>query len=205
MITLTDGKFGESVANILKTMTGAPPVPLLVALTDIERVVSHAAFVAVASWRRSDRELDAIDEACFSAGVPWCSAWLIEDRLACGPLVIPPGGPCYRCFRRRYLCHHPAPEREIRLQSAYNRDASLGAAGFAPSSAWMAASMLAAAAKGQKENAGEIIEVNLFDGGVLDTRVVPVHGCTRCRTRTEARAGGRFVDHIIPAIEDLLT
>jgi hypothetical protein len=69
----------------------------------------------------------------------------------------------------------------------------------------MASSMLVAASKATRETAGQVIEVNLFDGGVLDTRVVPVHGCMRCRPRTETRAGGRFVDHIIPAIEDLLT
>lgn len=205
MITLTEGKFGEAVGNIIEAQTGAPQMPLRVALGEIARVVSQKNFVAVTSWRRADRELDELDEACFAAGVPWCSAYPIEDRLACGPLVIPGTGPCYRCFRRRYLCHHPAPEREISLQRAYARDATLGSPGFAAPVAWMAASMLLAAADVDRNKAGQLLEVSLFDFRLLDTRVVAVHNCSRCNPRIQTRTGDRFVDRLIPSVEDLLS
>lgn len=205
MITLTEGTFGEAVGGIIEATTDAPHMPLRVALGGISAVLSQQNFVAVASWRRSDRELDELDEACFAAGVPWCCSYLIEDRLVTGPLVIPGSGPCYHCFRRRYLCHHPAPERELRLQRAYDRDATVGSRGFAPPMAWMAASMLIAASNADRGKAGQLMEVNLFDGGVLDTRVVAVHNCPRCNQRARARTGDRFVDRLVPAVEELLS
>jgi bacteriocin biosynthesis cyclodehydratase domain-containing protein len=185
-------------------MAGARQPPLREALPDLARHLAGTDYAAVASWRCCDRELDEFDRACFAAGVRWCGAYPSEDRLICGPLIIPGSGPCFRCFRRRYLSHHPAPERDLCLQRAYDRDPHLGVAGFIAPMAWTAASILVAAGSSEPSEAGRLIEVNLFDAGFLHTRVIAVRSCTRCRSLISTRAGDRFVNRIRPAVEDLL-
>lgn len=204
MLTLTDGQFGEAVADIVQKMTGTSRASLRDAAPGLFTQLPKGEFVAVASWRRSDRDLDKVDEASFAAGVRWCSVYLSEDRLVCGPLVIPGSGPCFSCFRRRYLCHHPAPERELRLQRAYDRERSLGSPGFVVPMAWIAASMLVIFAGMGQDEGGRLLELNLFDGGLLDTSVVAVHNCPRCRVRVGVRSGDRFVNRLMPSIKSLL-
>ncbi len=204
MITLTDGRFGEAVGAILRRTMGAHEVRLGSAITGFSEKFSPGDFLAVASWRRNDKELDELDAACFAAGVSWCGVYPTEDRLLCGPLVLPGHGPCFRCFRRRYLCHHSSPEREACLQRAYDRDPGLGAAGFMAPMAWAAASMLVAASAMGAQDGGRLREISLFDAGFLDSRVVAVHNCSRCRPSVQTRNGDRFVSRLVKSLDGML-
>jgi bacteriocin biosynthesis cyclodehydratase domain-containing protein len=205
MITLTEGRFGEAVGGIVEKMIGARRAPLSSAIRDFPRLLSNEDFVAVASFRRSDSEFDKLDDACFAATVRWCAVYPSEDRLICGPFIAPGSGPCFRCFLRRYLCHHPAPERELCLQRAYERDPNLGPQGFLAQTAWIAASMLVATAGMNQAEGGRLLEINLFDADFLHTRVIPVHNCSRCRRHPLlTRNGDRFVNRLVPSIQDLL-
>jgi|SRR5439155_15570109 len=185
-------------------MIGARHVPLSSAIHDLPRLLLKQDFVAVASFRRNDHEFDALDQVCFAASVRWCAVYPSEDRLVCGPFIAPGSGPCFRCFLRRYLCHHAAPERELCLQRAYKRDPNLGPRGFLASVAWIAGSMLVATAGMSQAEGGRLMEINLFDADFLHTSVVPIHNCSRCRHRVLTRNGDRFVNRLIPSIQSLL-
>lgn len=205
MLMLTEGRFGAAVADIVAAQVNTT----VRRLTDVvphrlADVLSGATFVAVAMWRPYDVECNALDEACWRAGVPWSSAHLTEDKLVCGPLTTPGGGPCFGCFRRRYLTHHRAPERELGVGRAYANDRNLGPEGFVPAMAWMAASALLSDAQAPPAAAGRLRRVDLFTGGMIETRVVGVHHCARCGRRAEGRPGDRFVREIVPAVEALL-
>lgn len=204
MLTLTEGQFGAAVADALQTMTHCDRSSLHDAAHGPSQTLANRDFVAVASWRRNDRDLDKVDEACFAVGVRWCPVYLSEDRLVCGPLIIPSSGPCFSCFRRRYLCHHPAPERELCLQRAYDRDQSLGPPGFVAPMAHIAASLLLMSAQSGEDARGKLLEINLFDAGLLETQVIAVHNCPRCRRRVEAQTGDRFVNRLKPSVERIL-
>jgi hypothetical protein len=80
----------------------------------------------------------------------------------------------------------------------------LGPTGFIAPMAWIAGAMLVAFAAMDPSEAGRLIEVNLFDAEFLDTRVIAVHNCTRCRSRVPTRNGDRFVNRLAPAVDDLL-
>jgi hypothetical protein len=80
----------------------------------------------------------------------------------------------------------------------------LGPSGFLAPMAWTAGSMLVATAGMNQVEGGRLLEINLFDADFLHTRVVPVHNCSRCRPHVLTRIGDRFVNRVIPAIQDLL-
>ena len=205
MLILTEGRFGVAVADIITSQAHATVRRLTDVIPDRRaEVLSGAAFVAVALWRPYGEECDALDEACWRAGVPWSSAYLTEDQLVCGPLIIPRHGPCYGCFRRRYLTHHRAPERELCVCRAYANDPDLGPEGFVPAMAWIAASGLLSDARAPRTNAGRLRRVDLFTGGMIETGVVGVHHCSRCGRQIKERPGDRFVRQLVPAVQELL-
>ena len=206
MLILTEGRFGAAVAEIIRPQVDATVRRLTDVVPDQRaEFLSGATFVAVALWRPYDEECDLLDAACWRAGVPWSSAHLTEDKLVCGPLTIPRHGPCYGCFRRRYLTHHRAPERELCVGRAYANDPDLGPDGFVPAMAWIAASGLLSDARAPRTAAGRLRRVDLLTGGMIETRVVGVHRCLRCGRQEKERPGGRFVRQLVPAVQELLS
>ncbi len=205
MLILTEGRFGAAVAEIVRPQVDATVRRLTDVVSDRRaEFLSGARFVAVALWRPYDEECDRLDAACWRAGVPWSSAHLTEDTLVCGPLAIPGHGPCYGCFRRRYLTHHRAPERARCVGRAYAANPDLGPEGFVPAIAWIAASSLLSDARAPRADAGRLRLVDLFTGGMVETAVVRVHRCPRCGRRIKQRPGGRFVRQLVPAVQALL-
>ena len=204
MLILTEGRFGAAVAEIIRPQVNATVRRLTDVVSDrCAEFLSGATFVAAALWRPYDEACDLLDAACWRAGVPWSSAHLTEDKLVCGPLAIPGHGPCYGCFRRRYLTHHRAPERALCVGRVYANDPDLGPEGFVPAIAWIAASGLLSDARAPRTAAGRLRLVDLFTGGVVETRVVGVHHCARCGRQIEDRPGGRFVRQMVPALQEL--
>jgi hypothetical protein len=205
LLVLTAGRFGAAVGRILAVQAPSCRVTTLAeSLAGGFAGVQDADFVALAAWRLHDRESRALDEACWAAGVSWSSAYLSNGELFCGVRVTPGRGPCYPCFRRRFLTHQRAPERDLCVTRAYDRDPELGPEGFAPPTAWMAAAALFEDARATGEPGGRLRRVDLFTGEVVDTRVVAVHACPRCREDVAAERGGRFVRHLSPAVEEIL-
>lgn len=202
---LTEGRFGAAVAQIIRP-EGDATVRRLTDVVHDRRAefLSGATFVAVALWRLYDQECDLLDAACWRAGVSWSLAHLTEDKLVCGPLTIPRHGPCYGCFRRRSLTHHGAPERELGVGRAYANNRDLGPEGFVPAIAWLAASGLLSDARAPRTEAGRLRRIDLLTGGMIETGVVGVHHCPRCRRQIRERPGGRFVRQLVPAVQELL-
>ena len=204
MIVLTEGPFGDAVGAALARRAPAAITlgRLTAACDDMLARVATASFVAVATWRPYDVECDRLDEACWRARVPWSAAFLWENRLYCGPAIVPPHGPCYACFRRRALTHQRAPERELAVLRAYRQNRSMGPSGFVTPLVWLAASALQEDAC--SPTVGRLRYLNVITGEMSDTRVVRVHACPRCGGDLGDRPGERFVGRLVPAVQELL-
>jgi bacteriocin biosynthesis cyclodehydratase domain-containing protein len=205
LLLLHDGRFGDAVGERLaRRFPGLDARGLLRSRGSYAALAAAADFVAVASWRRHEPELDELDDACWRAGVPWSRAVLDERWLFGGPLVVPGRGACYRCFVGRCLSHHAAPERELVVRRAYQADPALGPRGFTAPAVGMAAGLLAADATAGPEAAGRVVRVDLVTAETTDSRVVRVHGCDRCGGPRDAVPGARFTARLVPAVKELL-
>jgi bacteriocin biosynthesis cyclodehydratase domain-containing protein len=205
MIALTEGRFGAAVGAILARQAGANVHRLLDSRPRLAELVAGAGFVAVALWRLCEAECDELDEICARQRIPWSAAYLQGEMLFCGPVVVPGAGPCFRCFRRRYLTHNPAADRERALLRAYGRDPRLGPEGFVPPVAWLAAAALMEDRQRLGAQAGRVRRIDLCTGGTLvDASVIGVHGCRRCRPSEQDESGARFVRDMVPALGEML-
>ncbi|MPZ50653.1 MAG: TOMM precursor leader peptide-binding protein [Dehalococcoidia bacterium] len=209
MIIFAEGSFGELVAETLRRRVAARVFSLVQSGGKLDELLGGEDFVAVALWRPYTNDCDELDAACFRHMVPWSAAVLSERYLYCGPLIVPGPGPCFHCYRRRFLTHLPAPERELALERAYASDPGLGSEGFAPASAGMAAAALLMDARAGDDVAepGRLRRIDLLSGELVDTRVIRVHGCPRCGrhpgggSSNSQERGDRFVRHLQPTLE----
>jgi bacteriocin biosynthesis cyclodehydratase domain-containing protein len=197
-VLFTEGAFGAAVADRLEPrVERLRTAPLIASAGSLDEALAGADFAAAALWRRCPRELDALDAACHRGGVRWTSAILEDTHLRCGPLIEPYGGACHRCYRRRWLTHHPTPEREEALDAAYADAPARGVPGFTPSAVAMA---VAAILLDRGESAtGRLRRFDLLGCSVEETRVVRVHGCSRCSPPRQA--GERYVRDLVAALE----
>ena len=197
-----EGAFGAEVAALVCEQAGFEALSLLDSAPAFGSLVRECSFVAAAAWRNCPAAFDQLDQACFRDGTPWMPVFLSGRQLFAGPVIRPGQGACYGCFRKRFLTHHPSPERELVLSHFYDRDRSLGPHGFIQPMAWLAASFILDMALDPASSAGQVLQVDLLTGTVLNTRVVRVHGCERCGSRTTPRT--RFVSSLIPELERCL-
>ncbi len=202
MILFVEGPFGHAVAERLQESVIVRTFPLAASEAHFPELVADADSVAAALWRPYAAQLDALDAACAAAGRSWSAAVLDRETLLCGPAVVP-GGPCYRCFRRRWLTWAPALDREQALDAAWAADPSRGIHGFVPAAVTMAAAALLLDAKDRQAAAGRVRHLHLLSMDLGETRVVPVHGCPRCGTQ-HGPQGSRFVEHIAPVVAEVL-
>jgi bacteriocin biosynthesis cyclodehydratase domain-containing protein len=203
-LILTEGRFGDAVAAVVRrSIADAVVHRLSDASHSLADLVHGAPFVAVATWRLYDRHCEALDEHCRVAGVRWSGCFLLEHNLWMGPLVVPGHPLCWQCFRDRHLTHHAAPERELALLEEYERNRELGPAGFVPAMAWIAGAALVRDARAPEADAGRVTRIDLCTGAPLDTRVLGLHACPRCRPSDAPRID-RFVHHLAPRIKELL-
>ena len=200
VVIIHEGTFGAAVAaRLAKRFPGAVQATLDEA---DEAVYERADVVLVASWHRRQRTLDQIDALCHRAGIRWSAAVLEGMHLVVGPLVVPGSGACMACYWRRHLTHARTPQWELALADAYEANPARGPAGFPPAAVGMAAAALAADAVAQVRLAGRVVRASLLGGELVETRVVPVHGCERCGIR-RARPDRRFVDQLVPQLEEM--
>lgn len=204
MIVMTAGRFGAQVGERLAQLCGAEVVELSHDREQLRSLVQRASFIAVATWRPYVHSCSLIDELCFEARVPWSLAEVHSQRLTCGPLVRPGDGACYHCYRQRWLSHHKSPEREQVLEGAYRRDPELGPPGFIGPMVEIAAQALADDAAAGVPEAGRLRLVDVLSGAVLESGVIGIHECPRCRPHSYSRPGERFVNHLVPEIERML-
>jgi bacteriocin biosynthesis cyclodehydratase domain-containing protein len=192
------GAFGTAVAGQIAATVPAVNVLALVAPDEsLQARVRGAAFVGVALWRRYPDELDRLDEACAQEGIPWSGVVLEGTKIRCGPVVKRGQGPCYACYRRRWLAHTALPDREEALDAVYAGNLDVGIAGFTSSSVRIAAAALLLD-RAEVENAGGRVRwIDLLNCTVEESRAVRVHGCPRCSR--PAAPGERYVRELIDA------
>lgn len=202
LVLFTAGTFGDAVASRIAERIRAVRVFALPRREEaLEELLEGAGFVGVTLWRRYPRECDALDAACARREIPWSTAVLEGQRLLAGPLISPGRGPCYACYRRRWLTHVAVLDREQALEEAYATDANLGPRGFLSIAAALAASGLLLDRREHERAPGRLREVDLLNGSVQEARVVRVHGCPRC---SSTRHGKRYVSWLVPAVRHML-
>ncbi len=208
ILVFTAGAFGAAVGARMLAAAPAAPTPLRVAPLphDLDTLraqtgEANASAIGVAAWRPHVKACELIDDLCFAAGMPWSQVEVHGQRLTCGPVVQPGHGPCFHCYRKRWASHHPAPEREMVIAHAYERDASLGPPGFVGPLVEIAAAALWEDLLAPVTQAGRLRVVDVLTGGVLETAVLGVHACPRCGLPAAGPVGARFVNHLVPAID----
>lgn len=206
-LILTAGAFGTAVGAHLSRLGPYEARELPRYIAALDNLVAGARFVGVAAWRPYLPAFLRIDTLCYAQGFRASYAVLQGERLTAGPLVVPgaSGGACYHCYLKRWNTHHPAPERELVLQDAYDRDFDLGPPGFLQPMVTIAASALHADSIAEPEKAGQFRAVDILTGSVMQSSVLAVHRCPRCRgDRPHGEPGSRFVDHLVPTVARLL-
>jgi bacteriocin biosynthesis cyclodehydratase domain-containing protein len=181
VVVLTEGAFGRAVADrIENALPGATQRELRSSIDALPELLGDARFVGLALWRRYPEWADAVDAMCHARHVPWSGVTLDGRWLITGPLVVPGKGPCYGCYRKRWLTHLADPAREQALDEAYAADPDLGCIGFVPSAVSISVSALLLDITEANRIPGRVGKVDLLHCRTQETRVVGVHGCTRC-------------------------
>ncbi|HEU0015976.1 MAG TPA: TOMM precursor leader peptide-binding protein [Longimicrobium sp.] len=202
IVVFSEGAFGRAAAAGLARRTLVEEHPLAASRGDYAGRVDGADFVALASWRRYDPLAEEVGAACARVGLPWSSVFLSDQHLFCGPLVVPPAPPCYRCFSRRHLAHQLTPDVDRAVSRQYDGHAALGVEGFLPPAAEMAAAALAEDARSPLP--GRVRRIDLLTTELVDTRVVPLHDCPLCAGDAPRDRTRRFVHHLVPALRGIL-
>lgn len=193
------GPFGADVANRLTRWTRVSTYDLMES-PSLESIIEDRRPIFVALWRAYKDVCETIDELALKAGAPVVYASLDQRWLQIGPAVDPGVGPCFRCFRRRSLSHSSSLDRERALDAAYQADHQLGVRGHLGAHAEMAASMMIDLMQRISDSSGRVIRIDLVNGGIVEGRVVAIHGCRRCRAPDDT-PGDRFTRHLVTALK----
>jgi len=188
------GAFGARVALLLGGH--ARGVPLA---TFLEQPEPHArtadGSVLVACSTPAHDLFGRLDDIFRSMHASWLLCFVSERHLFCGPAFGGAPAPCFRCFRRRYLAHCGSlsvAEQDMTMSRYFSGDLGRELPGYLPTSARMAASYLLHVR--DAADPGVVIKVDLFDTTVTVGRVIPVHGCDRCRpTQNDGSRFNRFL------------
>ena len=138
--------------------------------------------------------------------IPWLPIVLEHPNLLIGPLVVPGRGPCYTCFRLRFLQHSYTADLTEALYEFYQSNPRSGPKGYLPVHASLAAAFACQAVKALQNGldswVGEVRVINLLTFSMAKANVIGVHGCERCgtggdeRSRSSVRLAGDL-EHIL--------
>jgi bacteriocin biosynthesis cyclodehydratase domain-containing protein len=207
MLILTAGDFGRDVGQLLARTAGAQVHDLLEALPRLDELAAGHAFIGVATWRPYEAACEQIDDWCHANGVRWSLAQLAGASVALGPLVVPgqKGGACFHCAQARRRTHRKGADRERVLEAAYARDDALGIPGHPRAQVLTAAEALREDAGAPAREAGRTRGVDSLTAAVLESSVVALHDCPRCRPLPAGHdATRRGVEVMVPVLEGIL-
>ncbi len=207
MLILTAGEFGRDVGQLLARTSGAEVHDLMSALPDVDRVAAGHDFIGVALWRPYDEACRQVDDWAHAHGVRWSLAQLSGSAITLGPLVVPGqrGGACYHCAQARRRTHRKGADRERVIEAAYAGDDSLGIGGYLRAQVLIAAESLREDAAAPASEAGRIRSVDALTAAVLESGVVALHDCPRCRpVPADYDATRRGIEVMVPALEGVL-
>lgn len=196
------GPFGERTASLLSAMD---PRGRTVRPDALSTAFAQGPSVVVAAfWRPSPAVCEQLDALSRDSRVPWLPIIVEHPVIRIGPLVEPPPGVCFRCYRRRCAQHDAQRHTTAALHGAYDRDPALGPSGFLPHHARLAANiaggMLRRRRAGGPPSGAEVLTVRLFGQDVSTSSVTAFGDCDRCG----GGRGGRAVpDSIGPVLKSI--
>lgn len=204
MLILTGGRFGRAVAEILAREREVTVFDLAALPEDLQQQIERHDHVAVATWRPYLQACKSIDEACHVAGKPWSVVEIIGSALVCGPSIVPGhGAGCYHCFVARSDARRREGDRLRALRTAYANDPQIGPAGYTPAMAAIAAAALLEDLR-DRSTAGRFRRIDVLTGAVLESRVIALHDCPRCRPQpANYEPTRRFVEALVPELEKI--
>ncbi len=193
-LLIWEGPFGRAVAQAIRRELDDVVAVEAAALGD---EIGRASCVSLVSWRWSDATALRLADAAHAAGIPFYPVHVDGRLMVLGPR-FETDGPCYRCFRSRYLAQAVGLERQQAFWKLYADDVRAGVPGFTPPMVRIAA----AAALGTFAATAPDSTVRWFDvltGDLSAGEVASVHACPGPHHRA-ADGGERFVT----ALESLL-
>jgi len=207
MLILTAGEFGRDVGLRLVQTAGARMHELLDALPRLDALAAGHDFIGVALWRPYRAACERLDAWCHAAGMRWSLAQLAGTSIALGPLVVPGqrGGACFHCAQARMRAHRKGADRERVIEAAYACDDTLGIRGHLQAQVLIAAEALREDATAPACDAGRTRSVDALTGSVLESAVVALHDCPRCRPLPAGHdPTRRGVEAMVSALEGVL-
>ena len=205
LLALHAGDFGAAVAaRLIEDDPDARELSLLADAKAIEDAVARSAFVAVATWRPYVDLCQWLDDVCHRHAVRWSVVEIAGTTLSCGPLIAPRlGVACYHCYVARLDAHRREGDRRRVLRQAYAADAGLGAPGHTPAMLAIAEAALRDGALGGVP--GRFRHVDVLSGSVLESELIPLHDCPRCRPPKPGHdPKRRYVDVMSAELEKLI-
>lgn len=205
MKILYAGNFGQSIATQLSASNGAQTMSLLNEKEEIAKFLSDATSVAVASWRSYPEVYDFIDQFCWDNKISWTLAELEGFHLNLGPLVVPTQSACFSCYAKRKACHHEAPDRKQAIEAAYDHQPDLGVSGFIQPLVSIACAHIEDDLRPNSTNGGMFKTVDVLTSSVLESEVIGIHECPRCRAKdAEYDPKNRYVEQLTTAAQGLM-
>lgn len=201
LLLLTAGAFGDAVSQRLATRLAVTAIDLRDAVPRLDEWVPAHDAVGVATFRPYVDLCREVDTACHRHGIPWTVAEIGGTTLSCGPHIVPGSGAgCYHCFTARIDAHRRDGEWTRVIRQAYADDYALGPFGHTPGMVALAAAAIEGDLTGGRA-AGTFRSVDVIAGNVLESQVIALHGCPRCRPRVaDTDPTRRFVSALIPAL-----
>jgi hypothetical protein len=202
---LTAGEFGAAVGEQIANSLNAEVHSLLSVKDELETLIKQYDYIAVASWRPYVKLYRQIDQICFDNNIRWSVTDMNGQVLRCGPLVIPTQGTCYHCFYSREVSHLKAVQRSSIAEGNFERQDSMGLAGFIQPLVSIAASSLTEDSTADAKKASRFRFVDILASSVRESKVIGIHNCPRCRPKDDdADQSRRFVDGMIPTLGEIL-
>jgi bacteriocin biosynthesis cyclodehydratase domain-containing protein len=201
------GAFGAAVAEHLGLF--GPVVRASDLAPEAENDVAEgpsAAVNVIASWRPVTDICERYDRLSRLRGQPFIPVILDGRTLTVGPILMPAGPACWRCWTRRERQHAVGPTPRRAVHDAYSQDPDLGPKGFLDAFALMAAAKTAHMIETIAEKtvvAGSLWQLDLPTRIVTTSRLIGCDGCTRCGL--DRPLPTRTVEELRRSLSDLWT
>jgi hypothetical protein len=191
---ISGGAFGRRVASFLAGNEAASQTTYDRPIdgSGIESAFERQGTSIVIALSRPDPELcQRADLLAFERNRIWLPIVMEHPVITIGPLVRPPGGPCFTCSHRRRVQHEIGDELSAVVKAAYMADPAWGPEGYLPHHARLAAAighgLLLAPGLGDgrvhDEALHSVVTIQLINNYISGDRIVPCLDCVCCEPR----------------------
>ncbi|WP_045739086.1 hypothetical protein [Xanthomonas sp. MUS 060] len=182
-VVLYAGDFGRAVANRLcEWQPCLRQISLYADADELHAAIYSAGHVAAAMWRPCIAQCQRVDTLVHAAQVSWSFVEVSGVTLACSHVIVPGSGRgCYHCYRARTDAHRRESDRQRVLRQAYALDPRLGPAGYTPAMVAIAVASLRVGLEASADVRLPFRQVDVLSGNVLESEIVALHDCPRCR------------------------